>query len=103
MKTRKDRALNKSEILSLLNYYNIPVKTTSSKLYLQKKLNNAMSDKFCRCVKKVNPKNEAYAIGTCTRVMFKNKGLKRGTFKCTPKTRRNIQFKTRGLTLKKRK
>jgi hypothetical protein len=103
MKTRKDRALNKSEILSLLRYYNITVKTSSSKSYLQKKLNNVMSDKFCRCVKKVNPRNEAYAIGTCTRVMFKNKGLKRGAFKCTPKTKRNIQFKTKGLTLKKRK
>lgn len=103
MKTRKDRALNKSEILTLLKHYNITVKSSSSKSYLQKKLKNVMSDKFCRCVKKVNPNNEAYAIGTCTRVIFKNKGLKRGTFKCTPKTKRNIRFKTKGLTLKKRK
>ena len=41
-----------------------------------------MAKKLCKCIKKLDPKNEAKSIGICTKTIFNNKGYTRGKFKC---------------------
>ena len=55
-----------------------------SKRLLKKQAENIMSEKLCRCLKKVQmkPIPEVKAIGICTKTIFNNKGLTRGKFKC---------------------
>ena len=82
--------LNKSDYKTILNYYNLSIpKHTST---LKHKAEQILSEKLCRCIKKVGKaiKSEPKAIGVCTRNIFKKKGLKRGKFTCRRK--RSIQL-----------
>jgi hypothetical protein len=78
--------LTKQDYVKILNYYklSVPKKTTT----LKRKAERVLADKLCRCIKKVDPKNEGRAIGVCTRSVINKKGLTRGTFKCKKGTRR---------------
>lgn len=82
--------LNKSDYTTILNYYNLPIPKHSSTL--KHKAEQILSEKLCRCIKKVGKaiKSEPKAIGVCTRNIFKKKGLKRGKFTCRRK--RSIQL-----------
>ena len=82
--------LNKTDYITILNYYNLPIpKLTSA---LKNKAEQIVSEKLCRCIKKVGKsiKSEPKAIGVCTRNIFKRRGLKRGKFTCRRK--RSIQL-----------
>ena len=57
-----------------------------------------MSEKLCRCIKKVDKVNEARAIGICTKTIFNRKGYTRGKFKCKGKS--TVKF---NKTLKNKK
>jgi hypothetical protein len=88
--------LHNEDYIDILNYYKIPV--PKSKRLLQLEAEKILSSKLCKCIKKVNAttnnKNEARAIGICTKTIFKKKGYTRGKFKC--KEKRYVKFnKTR--------
>lgn len=81
--------LTNKDYISILKYYKKQI-PKSSKL-LKKHAENIMNLKLCRCIKKIDPKNEAKSIGICTKTIFNNKGLTRGQlnlgkFNCTKKT-----------------
>jgi len=84
--------LTDSDYKKILEYYNksIPI----SKRLLKKNAEDVMASKLCACIKKLgslDSKKESRSIGICTRTVIKNKGLKRGTFKC--KKGRKISLK----------
>ena len=101
--------INKHDYIKILKYYNlnVPSKTEDIKKTAEK----ILSEKLCKCIKKVSPNNEAKAIGICTKTIFNRKGLTRGKFKCTgkknvffSKTKRNMNVpQTKNKTLKNRK
>jgi hypothetical protein len=101
--------ITKNDYIKILKYYNlnIPSKTEDIKKTAEK----ILSEKLCKCIKKVSPLNEAKSIGVCTRTIFNRKGLTRGKFKCTDKkyvffskTKRNLTVpQTKNKTLKNRK
>ena len=80
--------ITNAEYVKILDYYKI--KIPNSNRLLQKTAENIMADKLCRCIKKVDPKNEAKSIGICTKSIFNKKGLKRGKFTC--KDKRKVVF-----------
>jgi hypothetical protein len=80
-----------SDYKKILEYYGEQV--PRSKRLLKKNAQDIVALKLCACIKKLaplNPRGEARSIGICTRAVFKNKGLKRGTFKC--KKQRKVQI-----------
>lgn len=81
----------------ILKYYNksIPKSSRLLKMAAEK----ILAEKLCRCIKKVDPINEARAIGICTKSILNRKGFTRGKFKCKGKA--TIKFKkTNSLTKK---
>ena len=88
--------LNNSDYKQILEYYKKPI--PKSKRLLKISAEKIMSEKLCRCIKKVDKVNEARAIGICTKTIFNRKGYTRGKFKCKGKS--SIKFKK---TLKNRK
>ena len=88
--------LNNSDYKQILEYYKKPI--PKSKRLLKISAEKIMSEKLCRCIKKVDKVNESRAIGICTKTIFNRKGYTRGKFKCKGKS--SIKFKK---TLKNRK
>lgn len=90
--------LTNNDYKTILEYYNksIPKSTRLLKMEAEK----IMSNKLCRCIKKVDPENEAKAIGICTKTIFNNKGYTRGKFKC--KGKQSVSFK-RSKTMRQKK
>ena len=89
--------LENDEYVSILTYYNIDI--PKSKRLLKMKAEHIMAEKLCKCIKKIDPVNEAKSIGICTKTIFNRKGYTRGKFTC--KKKRSIIFrKTRTRTRK---
>jgi len=88
--------LTKADYIKILQYYDVPVPKTASKM--KEGAEKILSKKLCSCIKKVSPVNEAKSIGVCTRSIFNRKQLKRGTFRCKQKKRVNFR-KTRKNTI----
>jgi hypothetical protein len=88
--------LNNSDYKQILEYYKKSV--PKSKRLLKNAAEKIMSEKLCRCIKKVDNENEARAIGICTKTIFNRKGYTRGKFKCKGKS--SVKFKK---TLKNKK
>jgi len=91
-------SLHNEDYIDILKYYKLQV--PKSKRLIQLEAEKILSSKLCKCIKKVNSvsntKNEARAIGICTKTIFNNKGLTRGKFKC--KDKRYVKFnKTRKM------
>lgn len=82
---------------TILEYYNKPI--PKSKRLLEIEAKKIMANKLCRCIKKIEPTNEARSIGICTKTIFNRKGLTRGKFKCKGKKyvtfRKTTSSKTR--------
>lgn len=76
--------LNRNDYKQILEYYNmnIPKSNRLTKIAAEK----ILSQKLCRCIKKVDRKNEGRSIGICTKTIFNRKGLTRGKFKCKGKS-----------------
>jgi len=83
--------LTTCDYTKILNYYNIEV--PANKKETKRLAEDVLAEKLCECIKKVSPDNEPKSIGICTRSIFKNKGLKRGTFNCRGKRHVKL-FKT---------
>jgi hypothetical protein len=80
--------LNK-DYVSILKYYdmNIP----KSKRLLKKQAEKILAEKLCKCIKKIDPENEAKSIGICTKSIFNSKGYTRGVFQC--KKPQSVKFR----------
>jgi len=91
--------LTTNDYKNILAFYNKPM--PKSKRILKMQAEKILATKLCKCIKKVDKKNEARAIGICTKTIINNKGLQRGKFTCRKK--QSISLKKRGLTRKSRK
>ena len=75
--------MNKNDYIKILQFYKKPIPKTETQLKVQAE--KILSEKLCRCIKKLDPINEARSIGICTKTIFNNKGFKRGSFSCKKK------------------
>jgi len=78
-----------NEYKKILTYYKKPI--PYSKKLLKINAEKILAEKLCRCIKKVDVKNEARSIGICTKTIFNRKGYTRGNFKC--KKNATVKFK----------
>lgn len=100
--------ITKSDYIKILKYYDLKVPSKTEDI--KKTAEKILSEKLCKCIKKVSPDNEAKAIGVCTRSIFNRKGLTRSKFSCKKeknvtfsKTKRNLTVpQTKNKTLKNR-
>ena len=98
--SKKSRILTNKDYKDILTYYKIII--PKSKRMLKITAENIMSEKLCKCIKKLDPVNESKSIGICTKTIFNNRGYTRGTFDC--KKSRSINFqKTNKLNKRTRK
>ena len=88
--------LTNKDYKQILDYYNKQI--PYSKRLVKKNAENILAEKLCRCIKKVDPKNEVRSIGICTKTIINRKGYTRGNFKC--KGKRSITIKKRGKNRK---
>ena len=75
--------LTTNDYKNILAFYNKPM--PKSKRILKMQAEKILATKLCKCIKKVDKKNEARAIGICTKTIINNKGLQRGKFTCRKK------------------
>jgi hypothetical protein len=76
--------ITKLDYIKILEYYKKPL--PKSKHMLKIEAEKILSEKLCRCIKKLDPINESKSIGICTKTIFNSKGYKRGKFKCKGKS-----------------
>ena len=88
--------LSKNEYIEILNFYNIKFNTNMPLKLLRKSAEKIIATKLCRCIKKIDKKNEARSIGICTKTIINNKGFTRGKFTCKKKA--NITLKKKNIT-----
>jgi len=81
--------LTNKDYVSILKYYNLSI--PKSKRLLKKQAEHIMSQKLCKCIKKIDPVNEAKSIGICTKTIFNSKGYTRGQFQC--KKKQSVKFR----------
>ncbi len=75
--------LTQKDYINILEFYNM--KPPKSKRLIEKEAEKLLSEKLCKCIKKVEKgfkNDESRAIGICTKNIFNRKGLTRGKFKC---------------------
>jgi len=84
--------LTNNDYTRILEFYNKSI--PKSKRLLKKQAEKILANKLCKCIKKVDKKNEARSIGICTKSIINNKGFKRGKFTCKKKESISI-FKNR--------
>jgi hypothetical protein len=85
--------LTNNDYKKILEYYNKSI--PKSKRLLKMMAEKLLANKLCRCIKKVDKKNEARAIGICTKTIINNKGFTRGKFTCKKRLSINLKKKTR--------
>jgi hypothetical protein len=90
--------INERDYVKILQFYNKPI--PNSKRLIQKHAEKILAEKLCRCIKKLQPINEARSIGICTKTIFNNKGYTRGKFSC--KKRQHVCFRKSVKTRKNR-
>ena len=81
--------LTRRDYVSILEFYKINIPKSNRLLKIQAE--KIMSEKLCKCIKKLDPENETKSIGICTKTIFNNKGSTRGNFKC--KTKKFVNFR----------
>ena len=55
------KELTKKDYVSILQYYKLPIPKSSRLLKI--KSEKIMAQKLCKCIKKIDPENEAKSIG----------------------------------------
>ena len=83
----------------ILEFYKKPM--PKSKRLLKQQAEKLLSEKLCRCIKKIDKQNESRAIGICTKTIINNKGFTRGKFTC--KKKQTIILKKKNSTRKSNK
>lgn len=76
-------ALSKKDYQHILQFYKMEI--PRSERLLQLKAENILSEKLCRCIKKLDPINESRSVGICTKTIINSKGFTRGKFSCKKK------------------
>lgn len=91
--------LTNNDYKKILEFYNksIPKSKRLIKIHAEKLL----ATKLCRCIKKIDKKNEVRSIGICSKTIINNKGLTRGKFTC--KKKETINLKKKKNTTRKNK
>ena len=92
--------LTNQDYKNILNYYHISIPLSNSQLRI--KAEKIMSNKLCKCIKKIDSINEATSIGICTKTIYNNKGYSRGKFNCKKGTRVKLYKRQSHITMKKR-
>jgi hypothetical protein len=75
--------LTTKDYIKILNYYKLNIPKTKKEMKIESE--KVLREKLCKCIKKIDPVNEARSIGICSRTIFNRKGLTRGKFTCTGK------------------
>jgi hypothetical protein len=75
--------LTNKDYTFILEYYKKSI--PKSKRLLKIEAEKILATKLCKCIKKINPKNEAKSIGICTESVINRKGYRRGIFTCKKK------------------
>ena len=86
-----------SDYKKILEFYEKPI--PQSKRLLKLEAEKILATKLCRCIKKVDVKNESRSIGICTKSVINTKGFTRGKFKC--KGKKFVAFRKKTLKNKK--
>jgi hypothetical protein len=73
--------LSLKDYKSILKYYKIDNSTMKSK-DIKKQAEHILSEKLCRCIKKINTPTESTAIAICKKSILTRKNLKISKFKC---------------------
>tara|TARA_Y100000816_G_C25955737_1_gene498679 strand:- start:67 stop:408 length:342 start_codon:yes stop_codon:yes gene_type:complete len=76
--------LTKEDYINILDYYNVKYSKNLPINLLRNSAEKIISEKLCRCIKKVPNKNkpESRAIGICNYSVIKRKNLKINGFTC---------------------
>ena len=74
--------LTKKDHIKILEFYNITIPKTVGEI--KEAVDKIMATKLCKCIKSGN------AIASCTKSIFKSKGLTRGAFRC--RKNRTVRF-----------
>jgi len=88
--------LTQNDYKQILDYYKIAI--PENKKQMKRLAENIISEKLCKCIKKVEPGNEAKSIGICTKSVINRKGFVRGNFQCKKKrfvTLRKMRVRTK--------
>ena len=93
--------ISNDDYKKILEFYDKPI--PKSKRLLKIEAETIMVNKLCRCIKKIEPENEARSIGICTKTIFNNKGFTRGKFKCKGKKYVTFRKTTSNKTRKNNK
>ena len=94
--------LTNKDYIDILKFYKINI--PKSKRLLKQQAEKIMAEKLCKCIKKIDPENEARSIGICTRTIFNSKGYTRGAFQCKKKQSVKIkQNKSKSITRRRYK
>jgi len=84
--------ITESDYKKILDFYEKPI--PRSKRLLKIEAEKILATKLCRCIKKIDAKNEARSIGICTKSVINTKGFTRGKFKCKGKKYITFRKKT---------
>ena len=85
--------LTQNDYKQILDFYKISIPVNKKQMkYLAEKI---ISEKLCKCIKKVDPKNETRSIGICTKSVINRKGFVRGKFQCKKKRFVTLKRKTK--------
>jgi len=94
-------AITESDYKKILEFYEKPI--PRSKRLLKIEAEKILATKLCKCIKKVDVKNEARSIGICTKSVINTKGFTRGKFKCKGKKYITFRKTSQKKTQKNRK
>ena len=84
--------LTNKDYRDILTFYKKSI--PKSNRYLKIQAEKIMADKLCKCIKKVDQKNEQKSIKICTKAIFINKDITRGKFTCKKRNSVNMTRKT---------
>lgn len=93
--------LTNNDYKKILEFYGKQI--PKSKRLLKIQAEKILVSKLCRCIKKIDKKNEARSIGICTKTIINTKGLTRGKFTCKNKEKINLSKTRKNITRKNKK
>lgn len=91
--------LTNKDYIHILEYYKKSI--PKSKRLLKIEAEKMLASKLCKCIKKIDPKNEAKSISICTKSVINRKGYSRGKFTCRVKPTIHIKKMKKTSTRKK--
>jgi len=96
-----ENKITKTDYINILKFYNKSIPKSSRLIKLE--ATKIMSEKLCKCIKKLDPINEARSIGICSNSIFNKKGLSRGKFTCRKGKNTKLEIFRKRKTMKRRK